>query len=223
MSDNPSIASPAPDEIDDYLVAYRDRADRRVRKDPQNAVGGRWAELGDLQFRYLVDQGLRESDRLLDIGCGTLRGGRHFIRYLAPGHYTGMDISPAAIESARALVAEEKLEQKRPKLLVNDVRLDFRELDERFDVLLAQSVFTHLPAETIEECISSLGRVLAQGGRFFFTFNTAREPVRTRFNAYRYPARFLVDLAERHGYTVDVRSDYAHPGGSVMAILHSND
>ena len=56
-------------------------------------IGGHWEALGKLQFDYLVANGLKPGHRLLDIGCGTLRGGRHFIRYLAPGGYTGIDIS----------------------------------------------------------------------------------------------------------------------------------
>ena len=33
---------------------------------------------------------------LIDIGCGALRGGVHFVRHLDPGHYFGMDSEPAA-------------------------------------------------------------------------------------------------------------------------------
>ena len=45
-------------------------------------VGGLWDELGLLQFQFLLEMGLKPSDCLFDIGCGSLRGGRHFIKYL---------------------------------------------------------------------------------------------------------------------------------------------
>jgi hypothetical protein len=54
-------------------------------------VGGYWEEIGGLQFRYLVDRGLTPSDTLIDVGCGSLRGGSKFIRYLDPGRYLGID------------------------------------------------------------------------------------------------------------------------------------
>lgn len=57
----------------------------------QHAVGGMWKEIGRLQFDFLVAHGLAPSHLLLDMGCGTLRGGLHFIRYLEPGHYWGVD------------------------------------------------------------------------------------------------------------------------------------
>lgn len=56
---------------------------------PRGYVGGLWHELGELQFRFLVDQGLRPEHVLLDIACGSLRGGVRFVPYLNPGNYLG--------------------------------------------------------------------------------------------------------------------------------------
>ena len=50
-------------------------------------VGAHWEELGSLQFRFMVDQGLLPHHVLVDIACGSLRGGVHFIPYLDPGNY----------------------------------------------------------------------------------------------------------------------------------------
>lgn len=102
-----------------YLEAYRAHTDMRAAIDPQSAIGGRWDVIGPLQFNYLVDNGLKPWHRMLDIGCGTLRGGRHFIRYLEPNRYTGVDISSGVIAAAKALVEAEQLTDKRPMLLLN--------------------------------------------------------------------------------------------------------
>ena len=82
--------------------------------------------IGQLQFNFMVSAGLEPRHAMLDVGCGTLRGGRHFIDYLDTGRYTGIDISPKAIEFGHTLVAEEGLAEKRPRLLLNEEkRLDF--------------------------------------------------------------------------------------------------
>jgi len=37
-------------------------------------VGGMWEEIGQLQFDYLVSQGLRPEHVFCDVACGSLRG-----------------------------------------------------------------------------------------------------------------------------------------------------
>jgi SAM-dependent methyltransferase len=205
-----------------YMEAYSRHTDLRVERDPRAAVGGRWEEIGRLQFEFLLRNGLEPRHKLLDIGCGTLRGGRHFIRHLDAGNYSGMDISPRAIEFGLQLVEEEGLAEKRPRLLVNrnkDLKLtEFK--DEKFDFLLAQSVFTHLKAERIEECFQHVGRIMHQGSVFFFTFKLAPEAVQTERKTFRYPFGFFHSLAVRHNLAVKDRSaDYNHPRGQQMAAL----
>ena len=202
-----------------YLEAYRVHTDRRVASDPRDAVGGRWERVGHLQYEFLVGHGLRPLHRVLDIGCGTLRAGRHVIAYLEPGHYTGIDLSPAAIERGRTLVRDEGLLDKRPRLLVNR-RLDFRAFDgERFDVLLAHSVFTHLPVEHIEECLGNVGRVMHRTSRFYFTFMPAGRRRRVGLKNFRYPQSLFEDLAGTHGFALSLEEDYEHPTGQRMVSL----
>ena len=45
-------------------------------------VGGMWELIGKLQFNFIVGQGLKPENCFLDIACGPLRGGIHFIPYL---------------------------------------------------------------------------------------------------------------------------------------------
>ena len=155
-----------------YLDAYSRHTDLRVDDNPEKAIGGRWEEMGELQFRFLVEHGLRPAHTMLDIGCGTLRGGRHFIRYLDEGHYTGIDLSEKALTFGRDLLIKENLVDKRPTLLVNEEQhLRFTAFaDQTFDVILAQSVFSHLPKDYIDECFAHLKTIMRADSTFFFTF-----------------------------------------------------
>jgi len=64
-------------------------------------IGDMWDEIGQLQFNFLVEQGLLPYHTLLDVGCGCLRGGVYFVPYLENGHYFGMDINESLIEAGR--------------------------------------------------------------------------------------------------------------------------
>ena len=85
-----------------YLQAYSADSDNRIRQDPAAGIGGLWDQMGEKQLAFLRKEGLRIEHKLLDVGCGTLRAGRLFIGFLAPGNYTGFDLSKEAINQSRA-------------------------------------------------------------------------------------------------------------------------
>jgi SAM-dependent methyltransferase len=205
----------------DYLAAYRADTDQQVQVDPHSAPGGMWEDIGRLQFDYLVGRGLQPGHSMLDIGCGTLRGGRHFIGYLEPGRYTGMDISSAAIEFAGELVEKEGLADRRPELVVSwNMDLTFREFEGRtFDWLLAQSVFTHLKPPHIEECFAHVGTVMHDDSSFYFTWAEAERYTERTVKDFSYPFSFFEELAQRFGLRVERLDDYDHPRGQRMTRL----
>jgi SAM-dependent methyltransferase len=136
----------------------------------RKAVGGLWDAVGELQFDLLVREGLEPHHRLLDIGCGSLRGGVHFIRYLDAGNYTGIDKSTDRLAAGRDVeLPAAGLEAKRSVLEVVD-DFDFTRLGTTFDYAIAQSLFTHLPLELIRTCLLNVDGVLAPGASLYATF-----------------------------------------------------
>ena len=75
----------------------------------REAVGGLWEEMGRLQFDFLVEQGLQPHHKFLDIGCGSMRGGRHFIAHLDPGNYFGVDREAKLLSSGKTELAAQGL------------------------------------------------------------------------------------------------------------------
>jgi SAM-dependent methyltransferase len=134
-------------------------------------VGGLWHEIGELQFAFLTQQGLTPEMRLLDIGCGSLRGGVHFVRYLAPGHYYGVDISADLLRAGYDVeLAAAGLQDRLPREnLRADARFAFDAFGVVFDMALAQSLFTHLPLNHIRLCLGRLAPQLRPGGSLFAT------------------------------------------------------
>lgn len=206
----------------DYLTAYRMHTDLRVARDPRAAIGGRWHEIGLLQFRFLVANGLAPTSTLLDYGCGTLRGGRHFIGYLDAGNYTGVDLSPRALEFGQHLVAVEGLQRKRPSLVRNDTpEQPFASVvKHRFDFVLAQSVITHLHEDITRKLLADVAGVMTDTAIFFFTYNEVARYARRRRKSYVYPCGFFAEQASLFGLSITDRSrDYPHPDGQRMLAL----
>ncbi len=203
-----------------YAEFYAKRQDKRALQDSQTAVGGMWEEMGKLQFDFIISKGLKPEHNLLDIGCGSLRGGLWFIRYLNTSNYWGIDISRNILSAGRNLVVKEGLESKEPNLIVNR-DLSFREFKGRkFNYILAQSVFTHMPDEDIEECFSNLRKILKPNSLFFTTFNKGSKRWYHRAQTvFRYPESFFYGLGEKYGYGVQLDDAFIHPKGQKMLVI----
>lgn len=197
----------------DHIGYYRAVMASDTRRNPEAAVGSqtheRWLALGRMQFDYLIEHGLRPEHRMLDIGCGNLRGGWRFIEHLDTGHYYGIDISPDILIAAKRTLTERRLQDKLPHLTITgDLTLDFLPSD-HFDVVHAHSVFSHSPLNVIEECLANVGRVLMDTGFFDFTFDrTEGTEHQVLGEDFYYRTETLLALARKHGLQARFMEDW---------------
>jgi SAM-dependent methyltransferase len=197
----------------DHLSYYRAVMASDAARGHEGAVGSKthesWIKIGQMQFDYLVGHGLKPGDRMLEIGCGNLRAGRLFIDYLDAGNYYGIDISPDILLAATDTVAEYGLQAKLPHLtLVRDMSLGFLP-DSHFTVVHAHSVFSHSPIEVIDQCLRSVGRVMAPDGFFDFTFDrTEGAEHHVLHEDFYYRTETLVALASKHGLQARFMDDW---------------
>ena len=203
--------------------------DEIAAKEHREFVGGLWDELGALQFGFLRSQGLLPRHRLLDLGCGALRGGIHFIRYLDAGHYYGMDINASLIEAGKRELEEYRLEGKHPHFLVND-KFELSGFATMFDSAIAISVFTHLPMNHIVRCLAEVRKVLRPEARFFASYFEAPvaaclQPLAhapgnivTNFDAdpYHYAFEEVQWMAGSARLRVELIGEWGHPRGQRM-------
>jgi hypothetical protein len=140
-------------------------------------VGGLWAEMGRLQFDFLLAQGLRPQHVLIDVASGSLRAGRLLIPYLEPGNYLGIDKHQDLVEAGkREELRPSVLLAKRPEFVISD-RFEFAEFSRQPDFAIAQSLITHLDKLDIELCFHNLYAFAKPGCRFFATFGEIAFPV----------------------------------------------
>ncbi|MET9431153.1 MULTISPECIES: class I SAM-dependent methyltransferase [unclassified Streptomyces] len=213
----------------DHIAYYRAVMASDTARSPEAAVGGvasreRWLAIGQMQFDYLVSHGLRPDDRMLEIGCGNLRAGWRFIQHLNPGHYYGVDISPDILIEAKKTLVQYGLQHKLPYLTpVDDLRLDFLP-DGAFTVVHAHSVFSHSPLHVIDECLAHVGRIIAPGGFFDFTYDrTETTEHQVLGEDFYYRTETLTRLAAKHGLVARFMDDWeALPHGqSKLRVTHA--
>jgi len=198
----------------------------------RDLVGGMWDEVGRLQLEFLQREGLTPQSTVLDVGCGCLRAGVQFVRFLEPGRYYGLDVNASLVRAG--------LEVELPKaglagrlspdhLLVNG-SFEGRRFGVAFDYALAQSVFTHLSALAIGGALREMARCVRPGGRLYASFFEARgKPVPesivhdrggvTSFrdhDPYHYRFRDLAALCAGLPWNPVYLGDWGHPRGQRM-------
>lgn len=184
-------------------------------------VGGLWEEIGQLQFNFLVDQGLKPQHVLLDIACGALRLGVWAIPFLEPEHYLGMEKEADLLSAGLELELPAAVrQQKRPQLL-QGADFSFERFGRPVDVAIAQSLFTHLPQVLIEKCCSRLRPCLQADGVFYATFFEVEEEVENPAEPndhgyFAYTRGQMESFGEAHGYRAEYIGAWGHPRGQVM-------
>jgi SAM-dependent methyltransferase len=197
----------------DHIAYYREVVSDDLRRGQATAVGNvqrpAWRRIGRLQVDYLKEHGLRPQHHVLEIGCGNLRAGWRLIKYLRPGHYYGVDISPDVILAAQDTVAAQGLAAKVPHLtVVRDMAYAFLP-DDYFDVVHAHSVFSHCPLDVIEDCFAHIGRIMKRDAFFDFTFYRSDDKDYGRLREeFRYRVETLTATAERHGFHAQLMEDW---------------
>jgi SAM-dependent methyltransferase len=129
-----------------------------------------WKMKRSFQIAFLQDVGMKPEHYLLDIGCGTLRGGIPMIRYLNEGHYFGIDTRSKALTEARKELSTAGLNSKNP-VLVCASPSSAVDLGRTFDYVWAFSVLLHMTDDILDDCLAFVRRHLAQDGVFYANVN----------------------------------------------------
>ncbi|KAJ0249711.1 S-adenosyl-L-methionine-dependent methyltransferases superfamily protein [Hirschfeldia incana] len=136
--------------------------------------GEPWAGGRDV-FEFLAESSnLKPNSRVLEIGCGTLRVGLHFIRYLNPRHFHCLEKDELSLMAAlRYELPSQGLLHKRP-LILRGEDMEFSKFgsDVSYDLIYASAVFLHMPDKLVWTGLERLVEKLKPNeGRIFVSHN----------------------------------------------------
>jgi len=167
--------------------------------------------------------GLRPDHRLLDLGCGTLRGGIPLIGFLDSGRYVGVEVRSDVLAEGRRELVECDLAGKEPKLVYCN-RLSTLDLGQKFDVVWAFQVLIHIGDAALDDAVAAVARHLDDGGVFYATVNvgTATDGSWQGFPIVHREVAYYQAVFRRHGLVVDdigplMAFGHVHPRVSAAA------
>ncbi len=144
---------------------------------------------------------LREMGDVLDFGCGCGRVLRHFAS-IARGRLHGTDYNPILIDWCKRHLPF-------ASFMSNGLTPPLPCEADRFDLVYAVSVFTHLPSDTQFEWMRELQRVLKPGGHLLFSTHGEKHTA-------------FLDPAELDGFRCGhlIVKDAAHAGENRCIAYH---
>ncbi|XP_052193376.1 uncharacterized protein LOC127801901 [Diospyros lotus] len=135
--------------------------------------GEPWAGGRDV-FEFLAESShLTPDAHVLEIGCGTLRVGLHFIRYLNPGNFHCLERDELSLMAAfRYELPSQGLLHKRP-LIVKGEDMEFTKFGSgMYNLIYASAVFLHMPDKLVWVGLERLANKLKpHDGRIFVSHN----------------------------------------------------
>jgi tetratricopeptide (TPR) repeat protein len=164
-----------------------------------------------LQFQFLLDLGLREYHRFLEVGCGSLRLGRLLLMYLMPNRYFGLEpnvkiLNTGIVENLGAPLSSNQLVKlKRPQFEYNS-DFDFRFVGDSVDYIIAQSIASHTGVAETHRLLSNIGSIMHEGSIALVTYiRCGVEEKNNREDGWFYPDcvtytdQFMGNLAKNLG------------------------
>jgi hypothetical protein len=158
-------------------------------------VGGpvkQFAAVGAMQLEMLLHEGLWPQARLLDVGCGCLRGGYWFMHFLDPGCYHGIEPNAEMLQAGVDVIVEPETVARAAARFSHNDRFDFSEFGVAFDFVVARSVWTHASTAQIETMLDSFAAT-SPAGVFLASYQPADRlpalPARLPGLARRFPPK----------------------------------
>jgi SAM-dependent methyltransferase len=156
------------------------------------------------QLEILLSHGLAPDDRVLDIGCGALRGGWWLIHFLRPERYFGIEPNQKMLEAGiEVMLGPELLAEKKPRFSHND-DFDFAVFGQVFDFFLARSVWTHASKNQIRAMLHAFHRCSHPGSLFLTSMVELDHPGASEYSGTDWVGRsHLSDTAGMVQYRFD--------------------
>jgi hypothetical protein len=175
-----------------------------------------------MQFNVLTFQGLREHHYLLDIGCGSLRGGRLFMPYLLPGRYFGIEPEEWLLsEGIREELGREIIDRKQPTF-AHHKTFELGVFGRPFDYLLAQSIFSHAGPKDVQRCLLEASKVMLPTSMLLATYVAGERDYEG--DAWVYPGcvtyrRARLEEMARSAGLACTHIGWPHPNGQTWVAL----
>lgn len=172
----------------------------------QNLRGGPFEQSGREEFQDLIDFGLKPKHVCVDYGFGTLRIGQHVIRYLEADNFWGFEVVPEFLQVGSALIGEELISLKRPRLCIVSPDAIGEAIQKRPDFVYSYKVMQHVYPDDLNQYLGNISSLVGSWGQALIMDSKWRENETVQYRAAGWAHNFstIDDFFRRQGQRVEV-------------------
>ena len=139
--------------VNDHTLAY-------VANAPEN---------GAVQLDLLRREGLKNTDYVLEIGCGALIAAIPIMSFLEPKHFVGIDPNKWLIDASLKIKENKDFVDKKQGQFFYNENFDASLANIQFDYVISHSIISHAPLWQFKLFLQNCAKVLKNGGKVVFS------------------------------------------------------
>lgn len=142
--------------------------------------------------KYIRTAQVTPQSRVIEYGCGSLRIGAHFIRFLEPGNFFGLDVIEDFYEIGKELIGPQLLQEKAPRFGVIGTEAVAEAEAFQADLVFCSAVCVHVHPSEIASYFHTLTRLCRKPrARLLFDTSLSEAPLRYRHRSWAWPLGFV--------------------------------
>ena len=199
------LSGPFGAKQESFQASYITAVLRKIEKgSPHATLGGNISNSSKQDavdtFNYLASYLRAPSDMVVDYGCGTLRVGRHFIKSLNTGQYTGMDLDERILDAGASLLSEQDRAKSPVLLLINEENLE-RVAQQQAQLVFCQEVLHHVPPSELVGFFQNLAKI---GQKAAIVVGIKRGPITKRISkrSWTHQVDDVINAAKKGGLSL---------------------
>jgi len=150
-----------------------------------------WESGREHASRLFETMALEPYHRVIEYGCGSLRIGGHFVRYLNRGCFMGLDVISGFYEMGQTMLGPELLRQKAPQLAIIEKAALANAEAFKADRVYSNLVCVHVHPDETQYYFENLARLTREpGSQLIFNAEVSDKPLRFEFNCWAWPLEF---------------------------------
>ncbi len=148
-------------------------------------------------FNWVKQRGIKPEHICVDFGCGSLRVGQHFIGYLQPGNYLGLDIVDKFYQDGLSLLDKDMISTKSPWLgIISPETLSIAK-SRQPDFIYSTAVMQHVPAQDLTAYLGNIFAMMNDRTMAATNFKVADMQTRIGANAWAHTEKTVADAVRR--------------------------